>query len=110
MFNPTMKTNLLLLTALLSAGLLTSTSAFARGPGGSGNRGANRANATCDLSGPGQGTPLEDGSGKTINGRRGNPNSNGTPLRDGSGKASAPGKGPKNGTGNNANCPVVPTT
>ncbi len=104
-----MKTKILLTTALLSASLLASTSAFARGPGGNGGgaRGANRANAVCDLSGPGQGTPLQDGSGKAINGR-GNPNSTGTPLRDGSGKATAPGKGPKNGTGNNANCPLTP--
>jgi len=106
-----MKTKIVLITALISAGLLTSASAFARGPGGSGsaNRGATRAtpNAACDLSGPGQGTPLQDGSGKALNGR-GNPNSTGTPLRDGSGKATAPGKGPKNGTGANANCPVTP--
>jgi hypothetical protein len=107
-----MKTKTILITALISAGLLTSASAFARGPGGSGgsgNRGASRApSATCDLSGPGQGTPLQDGSGKALN-NRGNPNSTGTPLRDGSGKATAPGKGPKDGTGNNATCPVPPT-
>jgi hypothetical protein len=107
-----MKTKIILVSALLSAGLLTSTSAFARGPGGSGggsgNRGASRTpSASCDLSGPGQGTPLRDGSGKTIN-NRGNPNSTGTPLRDGSGRTTAPGKGPKDGTGNNANCPVPP--
>lgn len=104
-----MKTKIMLITALIGAGLLTSTSAFARGPGGNGSAGrsASRPNATCDLSGPGQGTPLQDGSGKTIN-NRGNPNSTGTPLRDGSGKATAPGKGPKDGTGNNANCPNPP--
>ena len=39
---------------------------------------------------------------------RGNPNGNGTPLRDGSGRATAPGKGPKDGSGNNANCPIPP--
>jgi hypothetical protein len=50
---------------------------------------------------------MRDGSGKSIN-KRGNPNSTGTPVRDGSGKATAPGKGPKDGTGNNANCPVPP--
>ncbi len=99
----------MLITALISVGLLTSASAFARGPGGSGSRGASRApSASCDLSGPGQGTPLQDGSGKALN-NRGNPNSTGTPLRDGSGRATAPGKGPKDGTGNNANCPVPPT-
>jgi hypothetical protein len=104
-----MKTKIMLLTVLISAGLLTSASAFARGPGGGGgaSRGGSRNNATCDLSGPGQGTPMRDGSGKSIN-KRGNPNSTGTPVRDGSGKATAPGKGPKDGTGNNANCPVPP--
>lgn len=101
-----MKSNHILLIALLGAGLVASSSAFARGPGGA-NRGASRAKASCDLTGPGQGTPLQDGSGKTISGR-GNPNSTGTPLRDGSGKATAPGKGPKDGTGNNANCPNPP--
>lgn len=101
----------MLINALISVGLLTSASAFARGPGGSGSasRGASRApSAACDLSGPGQGTPLQDGSGKALN-SRGNPNSTGTPLRDGSGKATAPGKGSKNGTGTNANCPNPPT-
>jgi hypothetical protein len=105
-----MKTKITLITALLSAGLLTSASALARGPGGNGggNRGAARTpNAVCDLSGPGQGTPLRDGSGKALN-NRGNPNSTGTPLRDGSGKATAPGQGPKDGTGNNPNCPIPP--
>jgi hypothetical protein len=97
-----MKTKILLITALLSAGLLTSTSTFARGPGGGGSagRGANRAgSAACDQSGPGQGTPQRDGSGRSIN-NRGNSKSNGTPVRDGSGKATAPGQGPKDGTGN----------
>jgi hypothetical protein len=104
-----MKTKIIFVSALISAGLLTSASSFARGPGGSGSGGGSRASsATCDLSGPGQGTPLQDGSGKALN-NRGNPNSTGTPLRDGSGKASAPGKGPKDGTGTNANCPNPPT-
>ena len=106
-----MKNKIILITALISAGLLTSASTFARGPGGNGSagRGASRTpNAVCDLSGPGQGTPLRDGSGKALN-NRGNPNSTGTPLRDGSGKATAPGRGPKDGTGNNANCPIPPT-
>jgi hypothetical protein len=107
-----MKTKITLLTALISVGLLTSASSFARGGqggGGSANRGASRTtpNAACDLTGPGQGTPLQDGSGKALN-NRGNPNSTGTPLRDGSGRATAPGKGAKDGTGNNANCPVPP--
>jgi hypothetical protein len=105
-----MKTKMILITALISAGLLTSASSFARGPGGKGggNRSASRApSASCDLSGPGQGTPLQDGSGKALN-NRGNPNSTGTPLRDGSGRTTAPGKGAKDGTGNNANCPVPP--
>lgn len=102
-----MKTKMLLIASLISVGLLTSASALARGPGGSGNRGASGPAASCDLTGPGQGTPLQDGSGKTLYGR-GNPNSTGTPLRDGSGRATAPGRGPKDGTGNNANCPVPP--
>ena len=106
-----MKTKDILLSLIISAGLLTGASAFARGPGGNGSGGANRGTSqpapTCDLSGPGQGTPLHDGSGKALN-NRGNPNSAGTPLRDGSGRATAPGKGPKNGTGNIANCPVPP--
>jgi hypothetical protein len=103
-----MKTKVTLVSVLLSASLLASASAFARGPGnaGRGNASASRgpASAACDLTGPGQGTPLRDGSGKALN-NRGNPNSTGTPLKDGSGKATAPGKGPKDGTGNNANCP-----
>jgi hypothetical protein len=98
-----MKTKILIVTALLSAGLLTGTSTFARGPGGGGpggRAGGNRnGGAACDLSGPGQGTPQRDGSGRSIN-NRGNPKFNGTPVRDGSGKATAPGQGPKDGTGN----------
>ncbi len=70
---------------------------------GSGPRYGNPA--LCDGSGPGQGTPQRDGSGKVLK-NRGNPNSTGTPLRDGSGKATAPGKGAKDGSGNNADCPL----
>lgn len=93
-----MKTKIILLTALISAGLLAGTSALAAGPRGGNGGGGNRGNATA---------PARDGSGKTVN-NRGNPNSNGTPLRDGSGKATAPGKGAKDGTGNQANCPKPP--
>ena len=105
-----MKTKIIVLSVLISAALLTSASSYARGPGngGAANRGQNRtANPVCDLSGPGQGTPLRDGSGR-VQHNRGNRNATGTPLRDGSGKATAPGKGPKDGTGVNANCPVPP--
>jgi hypothetical protein len=102
-----MKTKFILVSVLLSAGLVTSAfAAQGRGNGGSGRGNASPA-AGCDLSGPGQGTPLRDGSGQARN-NRGNPNSNGTPLKDGSGKATAPGKGAKNSTGNNANCPNPP--
>lgn len=104
-----MKTKVTLVTVLISASLLASAPAFARGPGGASRGSANTSrgtgSASCDLSGPGQGTPVRDGSGKATN-NRGNPNSNGTPLRDGSGKATAPGQGPKDGTGNNASCPT----
>ncbi len=86
-----MKSKIILLTTLISLGLLTGASAFARGGGGGGNRGG------------GGGTPVRNGSGQTVN--RGNPKSQGTPLKDGSGKATAPGKGAKDGTGNKANCP-----
>jgi hypothetical protein len=87
-----MKTKIILITALISVGLLTGASAFARGGGGGGG-------------GNGGGTPVRDGSGQTVN--RGNPKSQGTPLKDGSGKATAPGKGVKDGTGPNAaNCPT----
>ena len=91
-----MKTKIILITSLISVGLLTGASAFARGGNGGGNRG----------SGAGTGTPVRDGSGQTLN--RGNPNSTGTPLKDGSGRATAPGNGAKDGTGANANCPIVP--
>lgn len=104
-----MKNKITLVTVLISASLLASAPALARGPSGGSRGSANTSrgsgSASCDLSGPGQGTPVRDGSGKVTN-NRGNPNSTGTPLRDGSGKATAPGQGPKDGTGNNANCPV----
>ena len=90
-----MKTKFLLLTALISAGLLAGTSALAAGPRGGSGPGGGRGV---------QSAPVRDGSGKAVN-NRGNPNSTGTPVRDGSGKATAPGKGAKDGTGNQANCP-----
>lgn len=93
-----MKTKIILLTALIGAGLLAGTSALAAGPRG-GNGQGNRGSAVT--------APARDGSGKSIN-NRGNPNSTGTPVRDGSGKATAPGKGAKDGTGNQANCPNPP--
>ena len=96
-----MKTKTIILTSLITAGLLLGTTAFARG-GGNGNGGGNRGN--------GGGTPVRDGSGQAVNPSRGNPNSNGTPVKDGSGKATAPGKGAKDGTGNQADCPVPPKT
>ena len=89
-----MKTKIILITSLISVGLLTGASAFARGGNGGGNPGS------------GTGIPVRDGSGQTLN--RGNPNSTATPLKDGSGRATAPGNGAKDGTGANANCPVVP--
>jgi hypothetical protein len=51
-----------------------------------------RDTAECDGSGPGQGTPLQDGSGKAYKGK-GNPNGTGTPLKDGSGGGKGGGKG-----------------
>lgn len=57
--------------------------------------------ANCDGTGLGQGTPLQDGSGKAVKGK-GNPNGNGTPLRDGSGYGNG-GKG--NGRGADGTCP-----
>ncbi len=96
-----MKTKIILLTSLISAGLLAGTSALAAGPrGGNSSGGRNSAPAA----------PVRDGSGQSVNPNRGNPNSNGTPLKDGSGKATAPGKGAKDGTGNQANCPIPPKT
>jgi hypothetical protein len=106
-----MKTKLILLSLIVAAAFTAPLSAAGpRGGNGAGNgggRGPANCPGICDLSGPGQGTPLRDGSGKLRNGR-GNPNSTGTPLRDGSGRATAPGNGPKDGTGNRANCPNPP--
>lgn len=82
-----MKSKLTLLSVLISASLLASTSLYAAGGNGRG---------------PGAGTPGR--SGQTVT-PRGNPKSTGTPLKDGSGKTTAPGKGAKDGTGNRANCP-----
>lgn len=90
-----MKTKFVVLTVLLSAGLVTS--AFAAGRGN-----ANRGSGSCV-----PGTPVLDGSGRPVI-HRGNPNGTGTPARDGSGKARAPGKGAKDGTGNRADCPNPP--
>lgn len=81
-----MKTKIILLSSLVSAGLLLGTAAYARG----GNGGS---------------APARAGSGPTVQPNRGNPNSNGTPLKDGSGKTTAPGKGAKDGTGPKADCP-----
>jgi len=89
-----MKTKTIILTSLISAGLLLGTTAYARGGNGGGNRGN------------GGGTPVRAGSGQPAN--CGNPHSNGTPVKDGSGKTTAPGHGAKDGTGNNANCPIPP--
>jgi hypothetical protein len=118
----------IILAAVASTPLLARGSGGGSGRGGAGNgaasgqqiqmwdrlqdctvigemRGARGDPALCDGSGPGQGTPMLDGSGKALN-NRGNPNSTGTPLKDGSGKATAPGKGPKDGTGNNPRHPT----
>ncbi|MBI2518094.1 MAG: hypothetical protein HYV95_14410 [Opitutae bacterium] len=81
-----MKSKLTLLSVLISASLLASTSLYAGGNG----------------RGPGASTPGR--SGQTVT-PRGNPKSTGTPLKDGSGKTTAPGKGAKDGTGTRANCP-----
>jgi hypothetical protein len=48
--------------------------------------------ANCDGSGPGQGTPLQDGSGKAYK-NNGNPKGTGTPLKDGSGGGRGQGRG-----------------
>jgi hypothetical protein len=113
-----MKTKLIL-SILLGGALVASAFAAGRGNGngpGNGPRGLANGMAVCDaancprvcdMSGPGQGTPRRDGSGKLLRGR-GNPNSTGTPLRDGSGRATAPGRGPKDGSGNRAGCPLAP--
>lgn len=102
-----MKTKLIVLFVFVLGGLTTTSLAAGRGPGNAGRAGYRGTPAPCDLSGPGQGTPLRDGSGRAIN-QRGNPNGTGTPRRDGSGRATAPGKGPKDGSGNRADCPLVP--
>ena len=94
-----MKTKIILLTSLISAGLLLGTTAYARGGNGNGGGGGR---GSCG------GAPACDGSGQSVNPNCGNPNSNGTPLKDGSGKATAPGRGAKDGTGNRANCPIPP--
>lgn len=100
-----MKTKIIILTSLISAGLLAGTSALAAGSrGGGGNGGGNGGGGGRGCT---QAAPAQDGSGKSVN-NRGNPNSTGTPLRDGSGKDTAPGKGAKDGTGNQANCPNPP--
>jgi hypothetical protein len=66
-------------------------------------RGGGLKGYNCDGSGPGQGTPRQDGSGKLDKGKgKGNANSSGTPLRDGSGSANG-GKG--YGRDANGNCP-----
>lgn len=96
-----MKTKFIVLTTLLSAGLLAGTSALAAGPRGGNGQGNRNPSAPA--------APVRDGSGKAVN-NRGNPNSTGTPVRDGSGKATAPGKGAKDGSGNQANCPIPPKT
>ncbi len=104
-----MKTKIIIVSILVSAGLTTSVLA-GQGRGNGGSAGSNsRPAAPGDVSAPDRGTPLRDGSGKSVN-NRGNPNSTGTPVRDGSGKATAPGKGPKDGTGTNADCPIPPKT
>ena len=119
-------TTRLVLTSLLIAGLAAAPALARNGGGngqgngqgqGQGNRGAHQQPAlcdgsglfgdgtgVCDGSGPGQGTPRRDGSGKALK-NRGNPDSTGTPLKDGSGKTTAPGKGPKDGSGANPDCP-----
>lgn len=93
----TMKTKILLIISLISAGLLLGTTAYARNGGGNGGGNGNRGNGGA--------------GGDTVRhsyGQPGNPTSPGTPKKDGSGKASAPGKGAKDGSGNKANCPVPP--
>ena len=81
-----MKTKIILVSVLLSAGLVTS--AFAAQ--GRGNSSA------------GRGTSSGAGSG------RGTAQPSASCDQTGPGKATAPGKGAKDGTGNRANCPVPP--
>lgn len=88
------------------------TPAFAQERTGTGQRqaqctqqGAQRG-IHCDGSGPGQGTPRQDGSGKLDKANtNANANGNGTPRRDGSGSGNG-GKGQGKGKGGNGgNCP-----
>jgi hypothetical protein len=113
-----MKTKHIIGIATLTAGLLMATPVFAKG-NGSGSAKGNQANGQngytqsadakaynqgiCDGSGPGQGTPLRDGSGKAAKGKnKGNAAGNGEPLRDGSGRTNG-GKG--YGRNNDGTCP-----
>ncbi len=53
-----------------------------------------RDRSGCDGSGPGQGTPREDGTGRgKVENQRGNPEGNGSGLKDGSGRSGGKGKG-----------------
>jgi hypothetical protein len=87
-----MKTKLILVSVLISAGLVTG--AFAAQGGGKGNAnrgggsGSSQSGANCDQAGTGQCTP----------------------QRDGSGKAKSPGKGAKDGSGKKSNCPAAPAS
>ncbi len=103
-----MKTKIILITSLISIGLLTGATTYARGGGGggsgSGGGSSFRSIKLPNLGNPNSsGTQLKDGSGRSAD--RGNSKSTGTKLKDGSGKANAKGQGPKDGTGLNANCP-----
>ena len=93
-----MKTKIILVSVLLSAGLVTG--AFAAQ--GRGNSGAGRGTSTNSGSGSGRGSAQPSASCDQSGPGRG------TPLRDGSGKANSPGKGAKDGSGNQANRPVPP--
>ncbi|MCF7761874.1 MAG: hypothetical protein K9M98_15340 [Cephaloticoccus sp.] len=103
-----MKTKIILIASLISVGLLTGATTYARGGGGGGGGGGQGGSygsgPSADRGNPNaNGSQLKDGSGKSAD--RGNPNSSGTELKDGSGKANAKGQGAKDGTGNNADCP-----
>jgi hypothetical protein len=76
---------LLSISTMGSALVLGAPGGNGQGSGPRGNAGRGNA-ANCTQTGPGQGTP----------------------LRDGSGKAKAPGRGAKDGSGNKANCPLSP--
>lgn len=108
-----MKTKkIIYLTTILTA-FAFATPAFAQKRDGSGQgqradsaqvergNGGGQKGLYCDGSGPGQGTPRQDGRGKFDKGK-GNANGNGTPLRDGSGSSNG-GKG--YGRDANGNCP-----